>query len=165
MIRQDNTLLFMCFYSLVPRLLCVGGEKRAWYTLFAHAQFPQDFWEFGNFRKICSVTLTSARYADFSRIKDACHWPRSVWTMTKERQRYSALRLQKLCTRSCIPAKDCSTWLTQCLPLKFTDHFERSNADSYRRSDIVFDLKTARMGLRRSITMQCCLSAGKQNWP
>ena len=25
------------------------------------------------FRKICSVTLTSARYADFSRIKDACH--------------------------------------------------------------------------------------------
>ena len=117
------------------------------------------------FRKICSVTLTSARYADFSRMKDACHWPRSVWTMTKERQRYSALRLQELCTRSCIPAKHCSTWLTQCLPLKFTDRFERSNADSYRRSDIVFDLKTARMGLRRSITMQCCLSAGKQNWP
>ena len=30
--------------SLVPRLLCVGGEKEpAWYTLFAHAQFPQDF--------------------------------------------------------------------------------------------------------------------------
>ena len=25
------------------------------------------------FRKICSVTLTSARYADFSCIKDACH--------------------------------------------------------------------------------------------
>ena len=24
-------------------------------------------------RKICSVTLTSAAYADFSRIKDACH--------------------------------------------------------------------------------------------
>ena len=23
--------------SLVPRLLGVGGEKRAWYTLFAHA--------------------------------------------------------------------------------------------------------------------------------
>jgi len=28
---------------------CVWAEKRAWYTLFAHAQFPQDFWEFGNF--------------------------------------------------------------------------------------------------------------------
>ena len=52
---------------------CVGGEKRAWYTLFAHAQFSQDFREFGNSRKICSVTLTSARHADFSRIKDACH--------------------------------------------------------------------------------------------
>ena len=35
--------------SLVPRLSCVGGEKRAWYTLFAHAQFSQDFCEFGNF--------------------------------------------------------------------------------------------------------------------
>ena len=52
---------------------CVGGEKRAWYTLFAHAQFSQDFWEFGNYSKICSVTLTSARHADFSRTKDACH--------------------------------------------------------------------------------------------
>ena len=50
--------------SLVPRLLCMGGEKRAWYTLFAHAQFPQDFWEFGNFH----YTLTSARQADFSHI-------------------------------------------------------------------------------------------------
>ena len=30
---------------LVPRLSCMGREKRAWYTLFAHAQFPQDFWE------------------------------------------------------------------------------------------------------------------------
>ena len=52
---------------------CVGGEKRAWYRLFAHAQFSQDFWEFGNSRKICSVTLTSARHADFSRRNDACH--------------------------------------------------------------------------------------------
>ena len=65
-------------HQIWPRLAsfpgsCVGGEKRAWYTLFAHAQFPLDFWEFGNFRKICSVTLTSARHADFSRIKDACH--------------------------------------------------------------------------------------------
>ena len=25
------------------------------------------------FRKICSVTLTSTRYVNFSRIKDACH--------------------------------------------------------------------------------------------
>ena len=53
--------------------LCVGGEKRAWYTLFAHTQYSQDFWEFGNSRKICFVTLTSAKHADFSHIKDACH--------------------------------------------------------------------------------------------
>ena len=42
---------------------CVGGEKRARYTLFAHAQFSKDFWEFGNSRKICSITLTSVRHA------------------------------------------------------------------------------------------------------
>ena len=53
-------------------LLCVCREKRAWYTLFAHAQFPQHFWEFGTFHRICSVTLTSARHAD-SCVKDACH--------------------------------------------------------------------------------------------
>ena len=35
--------------SLIPRLSCVGREKRAWYTLFAHPQLSQDFWEFGNF--------------------------------------------------------------------------------------------------------------------
>ena len=51
-------------YCMFPGL-CVGGEKRAWYTLFAHAQFSQSFWEFGNSRKICSVTLTSMRLATF----------------------------------------------------------------------------------------------------
>ena len=51
-------ILIIACNSLVPRLLCVGGGKRAWYTLFVHAEFPHDFWEFGNFGKICSVTLT-----------------------------------------------------------------------------------------------------------
>ena len=37
------------WFSLIPRLSCVGGEIRAWYTLHVHAQFSQDFWEFGNF--------------------------------------------------------------------------------------------------------------------
>ena len=141
---------------------CVGGEKRAWYTLFAHAQFHQDFWEFGNFRKICSVTLTSARHVDFSRIKDACNWPRSVYTMTRERRRYSALRLQELSTCLSIPAKRCGTWLMQSFPLKFTDRLERSSADRYRQSDIVFDFKTARMYPTGSITRQCSISEGKQ---
>ena len=49
-------------------------RKRAWYTPFAHAQFPLDFWEFGNFREVCSITLTSVKsvsQTDFSRIKPA----------------------------------------------------------------------------------------------
>ena len=49
--------------SYPARFLCVGREKRAWYTLFAHTQ---DFWEFGTFR---FVTLTSVRHADFSCMK------------------------------------------------------------------------------------------------
>ena len=69
-----SVIYCMVGFSLVPRLLCMGGEKRAWYTLFVYAQFPQDFWEFGNFLKICSVTLTSTRQANFCHIyKDACH--------------------------------------------------------------------------------------------
>ena len=35
----------------------------------------------------------------------------------KERWGYSALRLQELFMRSCIPARHCSTWLKQSLPL------------------------------------------------
>ena len=31
------SILFCTACSLVPRLLCQGGGKRAWYTLFAHA--------------------------------------------------------------------------------------------------------------------------------
>ena len=90
----------------------VWAEKKEPGTQFTHAQFPQDFWEFGNFRKICSVTPTSARYADFSRRKGACPWPCSLWTMTKERRGHSALLWQELSTCSWIPAKHCSTWLT-----------------------------------------------------
>ena len=77
-------------------------------------------------------------------------------------RRYSALRLQELSTRSSIPAKRCGTWMTQSLPLKFTDHLERSNADRYRQSDIVFDFNIARVCPTGSITMQCGLSGGKQ---
>ena len=39
---------------------------------------------FGNFRKICSVTLTSTRHTDFSWVKEP-GTDHSVWTMMKER--------------------------------------------------------------------------------
>ena len=29
--------MYLPSFSLVPRLLCMGGGERAWYTLFAHA--------------------------------------------------------------------------------------------------------------------------------
>ena len=57
----------------------LSGEGPGDEAMFAHAQFPKDFWEFGNFYKICFVTLaTSARQANFSCIKDAFHGPHSV---------------------------------------------------------------------------------------
>ena len=62
--------------------------------------------------KICSVTLTSTRHADFSRVKDTRHWPRSVWTMTKERWKQQALCLQELSMHLSAPAKYYSTWLS-----------------------------------------------------
>ena len=88
-INKEASKCHWVLYRLVPRLSCVGRQKRAWYTLSVHAQFLQDFWEFGTFCKICSVTLTSARHADFSRLKEACYWPHSVWTTSKEQWRHS----------------------------------------------------------------------------
>ena len=85
--------------SLIPRLLYVGGEKKSLvHTVCACSALL-------GICKICSITLTSIRHANFSCMKDACHWPCSLWTTTKERQRHSALHSQKLS----IPAKQCST--------------------------------------------------------
>ena len=131
----DRLVVGSSYTSHVPKLQCVGGEKKKSHVHTACAcSVPQ----------ICSVTLISARYANFSRIQNACHRSHSVWTMTKERQRYSALCLQKLSMHSSIPAKHCSMWLMQSLPLKLTDHFKQSNADSHRRSNAAFDFKIAR---------------------
>ena len=61
-----------------------------------------------DFHKICSISLTPARHADFSHMKDACHWSHSVWAMTKKQWRHSALHLQELSTGLSILAKCCS---------------------------------------------------------
>ena len=83
-------------------------------------------------RKTCSVTLITVRHTDFSRIKDACHWLHSMWTMMREWQRYSAFRLQELSTHLSISAKHFGTWLTQSFPSKFTNHPAWSNSDCYQ---------------------------------
>ena len=70
--------------NLNPRLLCVGGEKWAWHAVFAHTHFPQDYWEFWKFPQSLSITLTSARHADFSHVRDACHWSHSDSNMEKD---------------------------------------------------------------------------------
>ena len=97
--RATNTFLWepiivyssisFLWISLVPGS-CAWAEKNEPGTHCLH-MLSSPRTSGGNFRKICSVTLTSARNADFSCMKDACHWPRSVWTMTKEWRRHSAL--------------------------------------------------------------------------
>ena len=138
---HSQLIAFLSGTSLVPSSSVWVEKKEAGTHCLCMLRFPRISGNLKiseNFYKICSITLTSARYANFSCIKDACHWPHSVWSVTKEQWRYSALRLQELSTCSCIPAKHCNTWLMQSLPLKFTDHFKRSNADSYCRSNIVW---------------------------
>ena len=90
--------------------------------------------------KTCSVTLTSARHTNFSGVKDACHWLRSVWTMTRDVLGSLLAGIVYTFVHN-IPAKRFGTWLTQSFSLKFTDHLEQSNANCYRQSDTVFDFK------------------------
>ena len=119
--KNWNTLIGMpqsypWYLYHVPWLHEWAEKKVVWYTLFAHAQFPEDFLEFGSFHKICSITLTSAMYANFSQVKDACYWLHSVWTMSMKRWRQSTLYLQELSMHLSISAKCYDTWLTQSFP-------------------------------------------------
>ena len=46
----------------ISRLMCGDGEKRAWYTLFAHA-----------LSGIWKLLLNFHETADYSHVKDACN--------------------------------------------------------------------------------------------
>ena len=95
-IRCDICSTFLCNdharYSMNKEQGVAGASYKSFYLCSrkscdilsletVHAQFPQDFSESGNFCGICNVTLTSARHADCSRIKVACHWPCCMWMM------------------------------------------------------------------------------------
>ena len=136
--------LYIVSINLVPRLPCMGREIGAWYTLIAHAQFSQDYWEFGNFHKVCSITLTSTKRPDFSRMKVSL-----IMLCVDGKKGVTKVLTCRMCLS--IPAKWCSTWLTQSFPLKFTDHLEWSNTDHYHQSYIVSVFKTAHMYLTGSI--------------
>ena len=100
-LHKSYRLFIHLFLASFPGLLCAGGEKRAWYTLFAHAQFPQDFWNLEISINLLHYTKVSARHVLY---KDACHWQHSVWMM-KEQRRHSPSSLQKLYMHLSIPAK------------------------------------------------------------
>ena len=148
-----------CAGSVVAsfQVLMHGRRKKSQVHTVCACSVPQGF--LGLEISVKSVTLTSARYADFSHIKK-CLSPTALCVDNDEgATRVLSSSLAGIAMHLWIPAKHFSTCL------KFTDHFEWSNADCYLWRDIVF--KTARMSLRMStcITMQCGLSAGKQNWP
>ena len=102
--------------SFIPRLSCMGREKKKTLVYIAHAWLPQDYWEFGNFRKLCSVTQTSAWCANFSWVKDTYNWPHFVWTVTREQWRQSSLCLRELSMSFQLnaTANDWLSWIKQC---------------------------------------------------
>ena len=63
-------------------------QHRALQNMQVSCSVPSGFLDFRHFYKIPSITLTSTRHVDFSHIKYTCHWPHSVCTMIRERQRY-----------------------------------------------------------------------------
>ena len=64
---------------------CAWAEKKKPDThCLSMLSSPRISVSFGNFRKTCPITLTSARHADFSHTRCACHSPHSVWMMTKQ---------------------------------------------------------------------------------
>ena len=64
--------------EMLPTLV-VFPESREWaekkepgtHCLLMYPHFPQNFREFGNFHKICSITLASVRHVNFYRMKDS----------------------------------------------------------------------------------------------
>ena len=110
--------------SLVLNLLCVGGERELGTHCLHMLSSPRISGNLG-IGKICSVTLTSVRHADFC-VKDVYHWPR-WWQRSDEGN-----KLLELSMRLFVQLKSYSTWLTQSFPLKFTNFLERSNAVTVR---------------------------------
>ena len=141
--------------SLGVSLLCVGRERDLGTHCLHMLSSPRISGNLGIW-KICSVTLTSVRHADFSCVKDACHWPHSVWTMTKERY---TLCLQELSMHLSVSDKS----MKQSFPLKFTNCLNEAMQTVAVKAIIVSDFKTAWRCLTGSITLEWSLSAGKQN--
>ena len=54
---------------------CGGGGKRAWYTLFAHAQFPQEFCGFGTSQILrCNIILSMIILSSVTLVWDVHVW-------------------------------------------------------------------------------------------
>ena len=104
--------------------------------------------------KICSVTLTSARYADFCYGTHTCFWLCGQWRGSDEgiqlftSRNYRHVHLLQLNTTACDWCNHSiwnsrSTWMKQCRWLPSGD------------SNICFDFKTARICLTKCITLHC----------
>ena len=145
--------------SLVPRLSCVGEESLV-HTICT-CSVPQNFWEFGNFCKICSVTLTSARHTNFFCIKKmpaTDHALRRRWWGNYEGTHLFACRS---CPR--VHPFQLNTVVHEWWKLSLWSSLITSKeAINYHQNDNAFDFKTTRMCPTGSITMQCDLSGGKK---
>ena len=60
---------------------------------------------------LCHITGIENWFVDFSGVKDACHRPCSVETMSRKRWKHSALCLPKLFAHLSIPGKHYCMWM------------------------------------------------------
>ena len=120
-------------------LLCFGREKKE-HTVCTCSVSP------GNFGNL-SITLTSARHIVISHVKNACHWPRPVWMMMKERLRQKVLRLS-MCPSFQLNAMACD-WRNLSLWSFLIILNEAMQTVTVR----VFDFKTTRRCLTGNISV------------
>ena len=114
--HKSRDILDFCCELVLPSLpgshAWVEKKEASSYTLFQHAQFPTIS---ENFCKICSITLTSTRHANFSCVKKmpaTDHTLCGRWRRSDEVIKlFTDRNYSSICP--CIPAKCYDTWLTQ----------------------------------------------------
>ena len=133
---KSETLVVSILTSLGS---CAWAEKRAWYTLRM-----LDFWDFGNFRKVCLLHYPLWDILTFSpwEMPGTDHTLCGRWWRNDKGNK-------ELSTRPSVPAKCYGTWLTQSHPFEvyrssWTKWCRQLTSERY-----CFDFKTARRCLRQ----------------
>ena len=123
----------------------VDEKKKAWYTQFAHAQFPQDFWEFENFHK-CLLCYTNLCEACWLFLGERCLYATDYALCGRWRGSDEGNHLFTCRNYLCASPFQLNHMARNWCPLKFTNW---RNGGSYCQSDIVSDFKSTQRTFSR----------------